>query len=235
MTDSKTYPPFYETVFERIVGHEGSYVLDSRDPGGETKFGISKRSYPTLNIKELTLSQAKAIWFHDFWMPVRDLPSKSLAKWPPETFRAWIVSWYSGNSLCRSWESKCIMHPLNRWSYDESRLTLRLYSTVDADHPDSAPRTGHALGALWSQSGDLRCGAAHVLILGAVAQCVVHEHQGQHGLGDRGGADAHAGVMAAMGIDDHRIAGLVDGAAVQADAGGGFDGHADQDVLAGGD
>lgn len=78
MTDSKTYPPFYETVFERIVGHEGSYVLDSRDPGGETKFGISKRSYPTLNIKELTLSQAKAIWFHDFWMPVRDLPHQSV-------------------------------------------------------------------------------------------------------------------------------------------------------------
>lgn len=78
MTDSKTYPPFYETVFERIVGHEGSYVLDSRDPGRETKFGISKRSYPNLNIKDLTLSQAKAIWFHDFWMPVRDLPHRSV-------------------------------------------------------------------------------------------------------------------------------------------------------------
>lgn len=78
MTTSTTYPPFYETVFERIIGHEGDYVNDPADPGGETKFGISKRSYPDVDIKQLTISQAKALWFHDFWMPVRDLPHCSV-------------------------------------------------------------------------------------------------------------------------------------------------------------
>jgi hypothetical protein len=43
--------------------------------------------------------------------------------------------------------------------------------------------------------------AAHIGALGAVAQRMVHHHQRQHGLGDRRGADAHAGVVAALG--DH--------------------------------
>ena len=57
----------FDTAFDRLIGNEGGYVKDSRDPGGETKFGISKRSYPSLDIANLTLGQAKAIYRHDFW------------------------------------------------------------------------------------------------------------------------------------------------------------------------
>ena len=47
--------------------YEGGYSNDSLDPGGETKFGISKRAYPKLNIKELTLENAKTIYRLDYW------------------------------------------------------------------------------------------------------------------------------------------------------------------------
>lgn len=57
----------FDKAFERLIGHEGGYVNDPRDPGGETKFGISKRSYPALDIKALTLERAKAIYRRDFW------------------------------------------------------------------------------------------------------------------------------------------------------------------------
>ena len=33
-----------------------------------TKFGISAMSYPSLNIKQLTIEQAKDIYYHDFWL-----------------------------------------------------------------------------------------------------------------------------------------------------------------------
>ena len=33
----------FDTAFDRLMGHEGGYVNDPADPGGETKFGISKR------------------------------------------------------------------------------------------------------------------------------------------------------------------------------------------------
>ncbi len=63
--------PEFTYAFERTVGIEGGYVNDSDDPGGETKYGISRKSYPRLNIKELTLSDAKEIYAIDFWVRMR--------------------------------------------------------------------------------------------------------------------------------------------------------------------
>ena len=57
--------------FERLIGfvlaHEGGYVNDPQDPGGETKYGISKRSYPHLDIANLTREEAIAIYRRDWW------------------------------------------------------------------------------------------------------------------------------------------------------------------------
>ena len=57
----------FDQAFDQLISHEGGYVFDPRDPGGETKFGISKRSYPTIDIRGLTLADAKAIYRRDFW------------------------------------------------------------------------------------------------------------------------------------------------------------------------
>lgn len=57
----------FPTVFKHVVGLEGGYVNDPKDPGGETNFGISKRAHPKINIKNLTLREAKAIYFDDYW------------------------------------------------------------------------------------------------------------------------------------------------------------------------
>ena len=57
----------FDKAFDRLLGHEGKYVNDPNDPGGETNWGISKRSYPNLDIKNLTKEQAKAIYYRDFW------------------------------------------------------------------------------------------------------------------------------------------------------------------------
>lgn len=57
----------FETVFDRVIGHEGNYVNNPNDPGGETKFGISKRAYPNLVIKSLTEEDALNIYRRDFW------------------------------------------------------------------------------------------------------------------------------------------------------------------------
>lgn len=50
-----------------IIGAEGGYVNDPDDPGGETKFGISKRAYPTLDIAGLTEADALEIYRRDYW------------------------------------------------------------------------------------------------------------------------------------------------------------------------
>ena len=58
---------FLEAV-EEVLRREGGYVDDSLDKGGETKYGISKRSYPRLDIKNLTLEEAKKIYYRDYWV-----------------------------------------------------------------------------------------------------------------------------------------------------------------------
>lgn len=61
----------FEKAIEVVLAHEGGYVNNAADPGGETKYGISKRSYPNVDIKNLTIAQAKQIYFDDFWKPYR--------------------------------------------------------------------------------------------------------------------------------------------------------------------
>jgi lysozyme family protein len=61
----------FELAFEHVIGHEGGYVNDSRDPGGETKFGISKRAYPGEDIKNLTKERAFELYRADYWSRIR--------------------------------------------------------------------------------------------------------------------------------------------------------------------
>lgn len=58
---------YFDDCFEKLIGHEGGYISNPKDPGGETKFGISKRAYPGVDIKALTLAEAKAIYRRDYW------------------------------------------------------------------------------------------------------------------------------------------------------------------------
>lgn len=58
-------------AIERVLGNEAGYVNDPNDPGGETKWGISKRSYPEVDIKSLTRDQAITLYNIDFWIPAR--------------------------------------------------------------------------------------------------------------------------------------------------------------------
>ena len=61
----------FDYFIERVLSHEGGYVNDPRDPGQETRWGISKRAYPHLDIRNLTRAQAVDIYRRDFWQRVR--------------------------------------------------------------------------------------------------------------------------------------------------------------------
>jgi len=65
----------FTKAVEFVLKHEGYYSNDPKDPGGETKFGISKRAYPNLDIKNLTRDEAIAIYYRDYWEPLpKQLP-----------------------------------------------------------------------------------------------------------------------------------------------------------------
>lgn len=60
----------FVAAFDRLMGNEGGYVNNAADPGGETNWGISKRSYPNVDIKNLTREGAKTIYLRDFWQRI---------------------------------------------------------------------------------------------------------------------------------------------------------------------
>jgi len=67
----------FEKSLDAVLLHEGGYVNDPRDSGGETNMGISRRSYPQENIKGMTRKRAGEIYRRDYWNSVRgdELPS----------------------------------------------------------------------------------------------------------------------------------------------------------------
>ena len=56
----------FEEIINKVLEHEGGYVNDPTDLGGETKYGITKRFYPDLDIKNLTKEEAKQIYYNDY-------------------------------------------------------------------------------------------------------------------------------------------------------------------------
>ena len=61
----------FDDIIEVVLEHEGGYVNDPDDPGGETNFGIAKRSHPDVDIKNLTKDGAKEIYYQDYWIKNR--------------------------------------------------------------------------------------------------------------------------------------------------------------------
>ena len=57
----------FDQAFDRLISNEGGYVNNPADPGGETNWGISKRSYPNVDIANLSREGAQAIYLQDFW------------------------------------------------------------------------------------------------------------------------------------------------------------------------
>lgn len=70
----------FDEAFKRLINHEGGFSDDKKDPGnwtggrvgvGElkgTKYGIAANTYGDLDIKNLTLEDAKKIYYRDWWL-----------------------------------------------------------------------------------------------------------------------------------------------------------------------
>ena len=58
----------FDIAFEFVLKWEGGLSEDPNDPGGLTKYGISQKAYPHLDIKNLTVYNAKEIYYKDYWL-----------------------------------------------------------------------------------------------------------------------------------------------------------------------
>ena len=65
----------FDACFELVLGHEGHYVNDPRDPGGRTNLGVTQRSWETYVgkpvseevMRKLTPEMVKPFYKKMFW------------------------------------------------------------------------------------------------------------------------------------------------------------------------
>jgi len=57
----------FDICIAPVLVNEGVDSNHPQDPGGVTRYGISKRAFPNLDIASLTLEQAKALYRKFYW------------------------------------------------------------------------------------------------------------------------------------------------------------------------
>lgn len=145
MDTNKTYPELFLKAVNHVLKIEGGYVDDPSDAGGETNYGISKRQYPHLNIRALTLDGAIAIYYSDYWQAYGcgQLPPvigcflfDSVVNHRPKTAIKFIQSAYrvSVDGVIGDETLGAIRRFANNEDYVNNKLTLSLAYRADFYH-----------------------------------------------------------------------------------------------------
>jgi len=66
----------FQAAFQWVLSAEGAETNDPNDPGGLTRYGISQRAHPKVDVAKLTVEEARDIYLNGYWGPAkcRDLP-----------------------------------------------------------------------------------------------------------------------------------------------------------------
>ena len=67
----------FDRALQFVLAHEGCFSDDLNDSGGLTRWGISQKAHPDVNISNLTKEQATEIYRNEYWGTCRcdDMPS----------------------------------------------------------------------------------------------------------------------------------------------------------------
>ncbi|AUR82803.1 glycoside hydrolase family 108 protein [Vibrio atlanticus] len=122
---------------------DGGYVNDPLDAGGETKFGISKRAFPNVDIKNLTIDKAVRIYHTNYWKA----------------------------AYCHEWAGPIALFHMDSAVQHGARQAIKLLQEISGTKPDGAigPATraavhGHDVSYLTARYG-LRRGRYYARIL----------------------------------------------------------------------
>jgi lysozyme family protein len=119
------------TPFEKTLATEGGYSFDENDPGGETKYGISKRSYPHEDIKNLTIEHALEIYKSDFW----DKFHCDRYKYTPFAWKVFDISFNQGPGTIMAFLPQVKKPDSLAGVYELVRLQMLRYANICKNKP----------------------------------------------------------------------------------------------------
>lgn len=123
------------TEIEKTISLEGgaTYTEDPADPGGGTRFGISKMANPDVDVKNLTLEEAVQIYKVRYWNPLH------LDQYQLKQFR-WKVFDIAVNQGVAT--ASAFMQNLEAKKdtmdavYELGQMQMRRYAKLVAQHPE---------------------------------------------------------------------------------------------------
>ena len=67
----------FDRALKFVLEHEGCFSDDPKDAGGLTRWGISQKNHPDVNVSTLTIEQATEIYKKEYWDVCRcgEMPS----------------------------------------------------------------------------------------------------------------------------------------------------------------
>lgn len=65
--DSTTNPSLFDTAVSYVLENEGGLSDNPNDRGGKTKFGISQRAFPDVDLDKLTEDKAVELYRENYW------------------------------------------------------------------------------------------------------------------------------------------------------------------------
>lgn len=81
--NNRNFTPGFDRAFAHTVGLEGAYSNDPKDPGGETKWGITHKTAKAwgyyLPMRDMPLDVAKAIYWDHYWLKIGGTAMEKLA------------------------------------------------------------------------------------------------------------------------------------------------------------
>jgi lysozyme family protein len=85
----------FDDAFISLMNLEGwdTITNDPKDSGGLTKYGISQKAFPNVDIRNLSLGQAKQIYLFEYW-----LKGAHLIRDPGLAFKFFCTSVVMGNN-----------------------------------------------------------------------------------------------------------------------------------------
>jgi|TARA_R100001530_G_C4320695_1_gene155657 lysozyme family protein len=107
----------FGSIIKVVIKHEGGskYTNDPKDLGGETRYGISKRAHPEVDIKKLTIDGAMDIYRRLYWIPSKAEKIKPELRLP---YFLYLVNAGQGNAV------KCLQRACNATLPKDKRLVV---------------------------------------------------------------------------------------------------------------
>jgi len=129
----------FDRAFEKTLKFEGGGEIsdDASDAGGLTKWGISQRAYPDVDIRALTKEQAKEIYKRDYWDRSVHFPNLDENEYVRVWWKLYDIAVNMGVATAVRFREKILGLGWDYALYELCELQMKRYVEITVNRPQN--------------------------------------------------------------------------------------------------